>query len=812
MIKRVNPLLNIKDRGKEKYLQIFIISFFILFIIFLPTLIVNNGYLIYYGDFNSQQIPFYHLAHNAVRSGNIFWHWGTDLGANFIGSYSFYLLCSPFFWLTLLFKSSVVPYLMSVLLCLKHSVAAVTAYAYIRRFVRNKNAALIGGLIYSFSGFQAYNLFFNHFQDVTAFFPLLLIALEERVNNNRRGVFALSVAFMAMLNYFFFTGQVVFVVLYFLVRLTCDDFKINKRKFFSIAFEAIIGVMLAAVILMPSALAILGNYRIEERLYGTSLIAYNDKTIVWRIIQSFFMIPDVPARPNLFSSESAKWSSIAGYLPLFSMAGVIAFIQHKRKHWASKLIIICAIMAVVPVLNSSFYMFNSSYYARWYYMPILIMAMVTAYSLDNREISFKKGIATCAIMLSAFGLISLLPQQIDEKTKWLSLPNDQIYFYITLFVSVANLAALVYITSKRKLGKPFMKSTVLLTAIASLVCTSTVFYYGVSIGPYPKTYGDIGINGKKKISLESNDDEFYRIDISEHYDNYPMLWDLSSMRTFHSIVPASIMEFYSEIGISRDVASRAPTSSYTLRGLFSVKYYFDKVDIDDKELEKNIDLPGFEYYDTQNEFNIYENKYYIPMGFTYDYYIDEETIKLKSQQSREKLLMKAVLLDDNQVDKYSDIMEPIPEDSLYNLSEMAYLEECKLKSQNACESFEYATDGFIANINLKNDSLVFFSVPYDAGWTASVNGKPIDIERVNYGFMAVKADRGDNIIEFAYEPEGLRYGLYITIGGALLLVAYLIIAKRFKHKELSTHTHYYDYSDSSDISVHKCFIDTIKNK
>ena len=82
-----------------------------------------------------------------------------------------------------------------------------------------------------------------------------------------------------------------------------------------------------------------------------------------------------------------------------------------------------------------------------------------------------------------------------------------------------------------------MKSTVLLTAIASLVCTSTVFYYGVSIGPYPKPMA-ISVLMVRKISLESNDDEFYRIDISEHYDNYPMLWDLSSMRTFHSIVPS----------------------------------------------------------------------------------------------------------------------------------------------------------------------------------------------------------------------------------------------------------------------------------
>ena len=49
--------------------------------------------------------------------------------------------------------------------------------------------ASIGGLLYAFSGFQLFNIFFNHFQDVTAFFPLLLIAMEELVSQNRRGVF-----------------------------------------------------------------------------------------------------------------------------------------------------------------------------------------------------------------------------------------------------------------------------------------------------------------------------------------------------------------------------------------------------------------------------------------------------------------------------------------------------------------------------------------------------------------------------------------------------------------------------------------------
>ncbi len=234
---------------------------------------------------------------------------------------------------------------MPVLLAIKHGIAALTAYAYIRRFVRNKNAALIGGLLYAFSGFQMFNIFFNHFQDVTAFFPLMLISLEEYINNNRKGIFALSVALMGIINYFFFTGQAVFILLYIIARLGSPDFKITWKKFFGIALEAIIGVMIAMAVLLPASMAILGNYRINERLYGLDLVAYGDRTRLLRIIQSFFMIPDVPARPNLFSTDNGKWASIGGYLPLFSMAGVAAFIKAKKKHWSKRIILICAVCA-----------------------------------------------------------------------------------------------------------------------------------------------------------------------------------------------------------------------------------------------------------------------------------------------------------------------------------------------------------------------------------------------------------------------------------------------------------------------------------
>ena len=106
-------------RPKSRAWHAFFIALAMAFLLFLPFLIIDKGLFIYYGDFNVQQIPFYRMAHDAVRSGNIFWNWNTDLGANFIGSYSFYLLGSPFFWLTLPFPSGMVPYLMAPLLMLK---------------------------------------------------------------------------------------------------------------------------------------------------------------------------------------------------------------------------------------------------------------------------------------------------------------------------------------------------------------------------------------------------------------------------------------------------------------------------------------------------------------------------------------------------------------------------------------------------------------------------------------------------------------------------------------------------------------------
>ena len=116
-------------------------------ILFLPFVLIDGGYFIYYGDYNAQQIPFYTLCNQAIKNGSFMWSWQTDLGANFIGSYSFYTLGSPFFWLSMPFPAEFAKYLMAPLLVLKISCCSLFAFAYIRRFVRKPQSALIGGLL-----------------------------------------------------------------------------------------------------------------------------------------------------------------------------------------------------------------------------------------------------------------------------------------------------------------------------------------------------------------------------------------------------------------------------------------------------------------------------------------------------------------------------------------------------------------------------------------------------------------------------------------------------------------------------------------
>lgn len=770
LIKWITP----NENEPRNYVKIFLLSGIIASLIFLPFVIFDKGLFLLYGDYNVQQIPFYQLAHDAIRNGSFGWNWHTDLGANFVASYSFYLLGSPFFWLTIPFPNEFLPYLMTPLFILKFSTAALTSYIFIRRFTKTTYMAFFGSLMYTFSGFMIYNIFYNHFHEIVAFFPLMLIGMEELMINKRKGLFAAAVALNLLTSYYFFVPSVVFLIIYFIVRCLTGNFELKINSLVCIFTESILGVMMGIILFIPSALMVMQNPRVGGMLLGYDMLFYDNPQKYALIIQSLFFPPDMPAFPNFFPKADAKWYSVAAYSPMFSMIGVISFIKEKRKSWLKYILIILFTAMFIPILNSIFNGLNSSFYTRWFYILTLMTSLATAISLERKNIDISFGIKLNLIIVGCFSLIGILPKKEDGELLFFQMPEHPIMFWINILLTVSGIIITYKLTKKsKKKPKQFFKNSIITLCAFIFIYSTAQITWGKCYGGLD-AYENIVENGlDTRFDLDKKD--FYRIDLygEDNTDNWPMFWKEPTIQAFQSTVPASIMTFYKNMDIKRDVASRPDTDRYdALRHFLSVKYIFMKEGSSSK-------LPvGFEFYSNQNGFNIYENKYFMPIGFAMNKYIQTNAWQNTNSLQKDRLLLKGVLLDEDQEEKYKEFLTPISTESANQLTDNQMISDIQKLKQNECKNFNYNSYEFKTDISLDNDNLVVFTVPYESGWTATVNGKPTDVENVDSGMMAVKCNKGENNIVFKYKTPGLMESTVITIIGIILYIIYLLINRK----------------------------------
>jgi hypothetical protein len=781
------PLHSLRDSSTPGFYRrkAFFYGLGVAFLFFIPFIIFDQGYFLFYGDFNVQQVPFYQMCHDAVRSGEWGWNWKTDLGANFVGSYTFYLLGSPFFWLTIPFPSWMVPHLMGPLLILKFACATLTAYVYLERYAKHPDYAVIGAMLYAFSGFSVYNIFFNHFHEAIVFFPLMLWALDEYMYKRRRGIFAVTVFLCCTVNYYFFVGQVVFLLIYWVVRMLSGSWTISVKDFLLLFCESVIGVLCSCLLLIPTILAVLQNPRVSDPPSGWNALLYDYNQRYLHILECFFFPPDIPARPNFTPNSEAKWASLGAWLPLFSMSGVIAFLQYKKKHWLKTMLLVLFLMAGVPVLNSAFQLFNMAYYARWYYMLTLMMTLATVASLQYADVDWKRAIHwTLGITLGIALPIGLMPRTASsdadsaQKTTF-GLEDYPTRFWAYVAVALLSLALLVMVFQYYKRNRRrFLKSCMLGIALVSVIYAA----YFIALG---KTQSDdthhwiipYSLNKGADIDLPDSD-EFSRIDVYDGMDNQAMFWQKPTIQCFHSIVPGSVMEFYPTIGVQRDVASRPDTTVYGLRGLTSCRWLFcpdNSSHSFTNEYGTGV-MPGWSYFGTQNGCTIYQNDYYIPMGFSYDYYITRSEYDSVIQSDRHLLLLKAVVLEDSDIFRYGSTLKHLDLDTQY-YTEDEYFKDCLARKETSCSSFQYDSSGFTAKFTSDTARIVFFSVPYENGWSAEVNGKKADIVKSNVGFMSVEVPAGASEIRFTYQTPGIKLGAVVSAGGFTLLLFYWYFTK-----------------------------------
>lgn len=770
------------------YIKVFIECFVLFLIGVSPFIIFTKGVYISYGDYNVQNIPFWNHFYDMYHDGLPAWDWESDLGMGFLTGYTFYGLTSPYTLISLIFPKSALPYVMTFLNAFKFGVAGLSAYIYTKQYVKSDVSAQVCGILYAFSGAQLFDMVF-HFSDIISLFPLLLFAFDKLVSEKKRGFFAVMLAITGFTNYYFLFGICVFLLIYFAVKVWCKEFVIDRRSFLGIAFEAVIGVAMAAIVLLPSFYALLQNKRASSSIFDINLLSYEESGTVWRIFYSMFFMPDLCNISGLFPNAQLNVASISLYIPLFSVAGVYSVIRREPKKWYSRLCSVCLIFALIPVLNSVFSALNSRYYARWFFMPLLIMIMMTGKFIDDFwETDIKKTLKllVCVIvgfLLFGFNIIIKDPE------------------YILVAFGVSLLSVLILYMIRYKKDSSFRKKLNRLVCVFSVIpfIFSSLYISGMYNWEFSDYYIDLLYNDFEPIELD--DDTYFRTLTQDYTANVSLNYHYPAVNMFNSMVPETTCDFFDAVDIFRLQNLEYNDSNYAIYSFLSVKYelYHNMLLSGGIEVEPD-DVPYVRPYFTQdkvcNRYIVYENQKYIPMGFTYDNYIningiirsesagfDEvdkmvPTEKYNKEESlrREKLLLKGIWLDNGQIEKYGDILTELPEELMEDTSDEAFEKDCEARIKGAAYEFTPDKTGFTSKIDLERDNLVFYSVPYDEGFTAYVDGNEVEIEKVFNGLTAVKVPKGDHTIRFEYTVRGLKAGTIVTVASLGIYIIYLIAA------------------------------------
>lgn len=775
-------------KQKSKYWQTFALCFGVAVLLFLPHCIsdaaAGGGFFHYAGDFNDQQINFYQYANAFLKQGGSF-SWATDLGSGFVNAYSFYLLGSPFFWLSALLPVRWVPWAMVPLLCLKMALAGGGAYLWCRRWCPQGWWPVLGGLLYACSGFTVYNIFFNHFLDVVALFPYLLAALDDAALDKKWGRFPFWVALNLVNNYFFFAGQVVFLLLYFVCMLLARRYRLSPGAFARLVFEAVLGCALGCVLLLPAGLSLLQNPRTIAPFDGYGYLFYGSPQQYGAILYSAFLMPDAPYFRDLFSEGILKHTSMTVYLPVVGVAGALAFWRGRRHHPFTWLTKICAVCAFVPILNSLFYALNSSYYARWYYMPVLILCGMTVMALSRRrlaEAELPSALGLVAVVTLSAAVFALVPNaKAEEGALPFGVVELQPRFWGIFGVSVLGVLVFALVwhfgKNRRRFAPLLLAAVFCFTVIYGNLHLSLTKYaqWETDSTLIPETYDSVA-----EIAQTLPQDSFYRLDAFGAHNNLGLWFDRSCLQFFNSTVAPSIMEFYPTFGVKRDVNSKPDATLYALRGLLSVRYTLVAKNSAD-EWEKTAP-DGWLPCGETTAFALFENENFVPMGFGYDAYITPEQLDTVPEEKRANILLRAVLLDELQQERYAELLRPLPDEALRDVSYDSYVQDCAARRAAGVQSFTATNTGFTAACHYGVDTLVFFSVPHDDGFTATVNGRPAEIERVDHGMMAVSVPAGPCDIEFSYHTPGLRPAA-LAAGGAAVLYAVYLACIYYKRKK-----------------------------
>ena len=116
--------------------------------------------------------------------------------------------------------------------------------------------------------------------------------------------------------------------------------------------------------------------------------------------------------------------------------------------------------------------------------------------------------------------------------------------------------------------------------------------------------------------------------------------------------------------------------------------------------------------------------------------------------------------------------------TFYRLDTKKYTDAIRKIKENPVEVSSYKNK-VIVNYKVKNETSIFFTIPYDQGWSAYQNGKKLQIQQAQTGFMKIDVPEGEGTITLSFMPKGFVAGASCSLIAIIVFIFYDIQRKKY---------------------------------
>ena len=603
---------------------------------YMMSLIENNMSLAYGGDYTAQYIPMgYHIwdyYHEWLRTGHftLFDH-VLYLGANSFGSNAYYGLFSPFNIIICLFPRSLVPQAVAISSIIKLACAGLFFSFYMAKAFKVKaSISRLCGIAYAFAGWGAFYLWYNNYQDILVFLPLVLLGIEKTIQEEKPWLLCVGVFLLEICNYVLMVPYIIctfaYAIFRFLQQVRTKNVKENLRilGFGVIGFAG--GMLMGLFVFMPAFMATMSSPKLDVQSYGQQLKEYlsaHDLKAFFRLLFSWeeaadqhgyiipvrvyypileFFFPATTCR-SLPTLELKGWDfddmavSLWCYIP-FIMFLVPALIQSgKEKKWSHYIAFGLLVLTLFTPFMYYLTMGFSNGYARWtLFIASSLIAYVGIYIDKIPNVARWHMHIGFAFAIIGIAIAWLLTYKLTGKAVYYKdgdtlkqADREFIHRFIEDDFDFTNIAYLgelgytlvVYLVLLFTYHKKAFKFLISLFVAAEAIAMGNFVTMGHGTDPtHNNGYAENERFRTVLREVQKGDNSFYRIytSIGDAYSgNNSFINNYSSVSFFHSLYNFEIDDFTLWTGLrngSKSVSGNYRGKYQDLDNLLGVKYYF----------------------------------------------------------------------------------------------------------------------------------------------------------------------------------------------------------------------------------------------